>query len=294
MENIVSISGLNKWYGTFHVLKDIDLAVKPKERIVIAGPSGSGKSTLIRHLVASLDDNREYAVVDGAGLTTTTLLESTLREFGYEAEFGSDSELLGMLRVFAMHQASKYQAPLLVIENTHNMAGGRVLPRAGMQQLFDLARRHDLAVHVDGARVLNAAVASGCSPGELVAGTDSGQPAARTALRPILNACSPTWETQPVTTSSTIDGSRSLRSCSALRTWAPRSVGCQSLSLPLRRPAGVRTTSTMTASCMRSLSFIRFGPRPKTFSEGWGSGGWRRHWCRAVRGGSPTVGVPLD
>ena len=42
MENIVSISGLNKWFGTFHVLKDIDLAVKPKERIVIAGPSGVG------------------------------------------------------------------------------------------------------------------------------------------------------------------------------------------------------------------------------------------------------------
>ena len=52
MEDIVNISGLNKWFGTFHVLKDIDLSVKPKERIVIAGPSGSGKSvTLIRTLI---------------------------------------------------------------------------------------------------------------------------------------------------------------------------------------------------------------------------------------------------
>ncbi|WP_246245842.1 amino acid ABC transporter ATP-binding protein [Mesorhizobium zhangyense] len=42
------ISGLNKWYGSFHVLKDIDLTVAAGSRIVICGPSGSGKSTLIR------------------------------------------------------------------------------------------------------------------------------------------------------------------------------------------------------------------------------------------------------
>jgi general L-amino acid transport system ATP-binding protein len=43
-----TISGLNKWYGNFHVLKDIDLDVASGSRIVICGPSGSGKSTLIR------------------------------------------------------------------------------------------------------------------------------------------------------------------------------------------------------------------------------------------------------
>lgn len=93
----------------------------PHGLALLQGPPLSGKSTLIRHLIESLDDNQEFAIVDGAGLTTTTLLESTLREFGYEAEFDSDSELLGMLRVFAIHQASKYQAPLLVIENTHRL-----------------------------------------------------------------------------------------------------------------------------------------------------------------------------
>jgi type II secretory pathway predicted ATPase ExeA len=93
----------------------------PHGLALLQGPPLSGKSTLIRHLIDSLDDNQEFAIVDGAGLTATTLLESTLREFGYEAEFDSDSELLGMLRVFAMHQASKYQAPLLVIENTHRL-----------------------------------------------------------------------------------------------------------------------------------------------------------------------------
>ncbi|WP_414716199.1 amino acid ABC transporter ATP-binding protein, partial [Thalassospira sp. UBA848] len=41
---------MNKWYGNFHVLQDIDLSVRKGERIVICGPSGSGKSTLIRTL----------------------------------------------------------------------------------------------------------------------------------------------------------------------------------------------------------------------------------------------------
>ena len=46
--DIIQIDGLNKWYGEFHVLKDISLRVRSGEKIVICGPSGSGKSTLIR------------------------------------------------------------------------------------------------------------------------------------------------------------------------------------------------------------------------------------------------------
>jgi len=46
--NIIEIKDLNKWYGNFHVLKDINLSVKKGERIVVCGPSGSGKSTMIR------------------------------------------------------------------------------------------------------------------------------------------------------------------------------------------------------------------------------------------------------
>ncbi|MEO1961950.1 MAG: ATP-binding cassette domain-containing protein, partial [Paracoccus sp. (in: a-proteobacteria)] len=47
-EIAIDIRNMNKWFGTFHVLRDIDLTVHKGERIVIAGPSGSGKSTLIR------------------------------------------------------------------------------------------------------------------------------------------------------------------------------------------------------------------------------------------------------
>ena len=47
-EPIIAFAKVNKWYGEFHVLRDIDLSVAKGERIVICGPSGSGKSTLIR------------------------------------------------------------------------------------------------------------------------------------------------------------------------------------------------------------------------------------------------------
>jgi general L-amino acid transport system ATP-binding protein len=59
---IVSIAGLNKWFGDFHVLRDIDLDVGRGERIVICGPSGSGKSTLIR-CINALEDFQEGRIV---------------------------------------------------------------------------------------------------------------------------------------------------------------------------------------------------------------------------------------
>ena len=48
MEKIIELKKVNKWFGKFQVLKDINLSVSTKEKIVICGPSGSGKSTLIR------------------------------------------------------------------------------------------------------------------------------------------------------------------------------------------------------------------------------------------------------
>ena len=86
----------------------------------------------------------------------------------------------------------------------------------------------------------------------VVPGTLSGQPAANTALRPMLVDCSPVCITQPITTSSMMPGSIPVRSISAFIVSAMRSTGCQSFNLPFRRPSGVRMASTMTALNMVS------------------------------------------
>jgi general L-amino acid transport system ATP-binding protein len=67
-ERIIELAGVNKWFGAFHVLKDIDLTVRERERIVVCGPSGSGKSTLIR-CINGLETHQEGdIVVDGTTL----------------------------------------------------------------------------------------------------------------------------------------------------------------------------------------------------------------------------------
>jgi general L-amino acid transport system ATP-binding protein len=68
VNSIVSIADLNKWYGDFHVLRDINLDVAKGERIVICGPSGSGKSTLIRCINALEEFQEGRIVVDGIEL----------------------------------------------------------------------------------------------------------------------------------------------------------------------------------------------------------------------------------
>jgi len=66
---IIQFDKVNKWFGNFHVLKDIDLKVSRGERIVICGPSGSGKSTLIR-CINRLEEHQEgNIIVDGIELT---------------------------------------------------------------------------------------------------------------------------------------------------------------------------------------------------------------------------------
>ncbi|MBM3508314.1 MAG: amino acid ABC transporter ATP-binding protein [Alphaproteobacteria bacterium] len=66
---IIEIRGLNKWYGGFHALRDINLTVGRGERIVICGPSGSGKSTLIRCINRLEHHEQGTLMVDGTMLT---------------------------------------------------------------------------------------------------------------------------------------------------------------------------------------------------------------------------------
>ena len=66
---VIEIDGLNKWFGSFHVLRDVSLSVGQGEKIVICGPSGSGKSTLIR-CINFLEEHQEgQIIVDGIELT---------------------------------------------------------------------------------------------------------------------------------------------------------------------------------------------------------------------------------
>ena len=72
MSNIIELKNVNKWFDKFQVLKDINLTVNQKEKIVVCGPSGSGKSTLIR-CINRLEEHQEgNIVVDGNEISENT------------------------------------------------------------------------------------------------------------------------------------------------------------------------------------------------------------------------------
>ena len=72
MSNIIELKNVNKWFDKFQVLKEINLEVKPKEKIVVCGPSGSGKSTLIR-CINRLEVHQEGTIiVDGSEISENT------------------------------------------------------------------------------------------------------------------------------------------------------------------------------------------------------------------------------
>ncbi|MBM3545348.1 MAG: amino acid ABC transporter ATP-binding protein [Alphaproteobacteria bacterium] len=66
---VIHMAGVHKWYGDFHVLKDINLSVHRGERIVVCGPSGSGKSTMIRCINRLEEHQKGQIVVDGIELS---------------------------------------------------------------------------------------------------------------------------------------------------------------------------------------------------------------------------------
>jgi len=79
----VQLQGVHKWYGEFHVLKNINMDVGRGERIVICGPSGSGKSTMIRCINRLEEHQKGHIVVDGTELTSDVKnIEQIRRDVG--------------------------------------------------------------------------------------------------------------------------------------------------------------------------------------------------------------------
>ena len=82
-EGMIRLEGVHKWYGQFHVLKDINLNVRQGERIVLCGPSGSGKSTTIRCINRLEEHQLGRIIVDGTELTSDLRqIETIRREVG--------------------------------------------------------------------------------------------------------------------------------------------------------------------------------------------------------------------
>ena len=95
----VLIQSVNKWYGHFHVLKNIDLTVASGEKIVICGPSGSGKSTLIRCINRLEEHQSGHIIVDGVELTNDVRnIEAIRSETGMVFQ---QHHLIGRLTVLA-------------------------------------------------------------------------------------------------------------------------------------------------------------------------------------------------
>ena len=82
-EAVIQLKNMHKWYGEFHVLKDINLEVKRGERIVVCGPSGSGKSTMIRCINRLEEHQQGNIIVNGTELTSDVKnIEEVRREVG--------------------------------------------------------------------------------------------------------------------------------------------------------------------------------------------------------------------
>ena len=131
-ETIIEIKNLNKWYGDFHVLKDINLNVKKGEIIVVCGPSGSGKSTLIR-CINRLEEFQEGSiVVDGIELVDDIKKIKAIRE-----EVAMVFQHFNLFPHLTIELAMKYLKRVNISEQAHkypNQLSG------GQQQRVAIAR----------------------------------------------------------------------------------------------------------------------------------------------------------
>lgn len=105
----------------------------PLGSALLQGPALSGKSTILKEFVGRLPEETAVAFVDGSSGKTTALLESVLHQFGYDVEYNATSELLAMLRVFALQQAARQRPPVVIVENA------QLLSPAAMRAMAELS-----------------------------------------------------------------------------------------------------------------------------------------------------------
>ena len=151
-ENIIELKGVNKWFGDFQVLKDVDLEVGLKQKIVVCGPSGSGKSTLIR-CINRLEEHQEGRItVDGIELTKATKdIEKIRAEVGMVFQQFNlfphlsvlDNVSLAPIWVKKMSKKEAEELALQQLETVHILDQARKFPgqlSGGQQQRAAIAR----------------------------------------------------------------------------------------------------------------------------------------------------------
>jgi general L-amino acid transport system ATP-binding protein len=151
-EPIIKMIGVHKWFGDFHVLKDIHLSVHRGERIVICGPSGSGKSTLIRCINRLEEHQRGKIIVDNIELTNDVKKVEKIRaEVGMVFQHFNlfphltvmDNLTLGPIRVRKMPRREAEQTALYFLEKVHIAEQAHKFPgqlSGGQQQRVAIAR----------------------------------------------------------------------------------------------------------------------------------------------------------
>ncbi|MCH8239458.1 MAG: amino acid ABC transporter ATP-binding protein [Proteobacteria bacterium] len=151
-EVAIEITAMHKWYGNFHVLKDINLTVHKGERIVICGPSGSGKSTLIRCINRLEEHQKGDIIVDGIELTgDLKKIDEIRREVGIVFQHFNlfphltilENCTLGLIwvrkmpKLKAIETAMKYLERVQIPEQAHKYPGQL---SGGQQQRVAIAR----------------------------------------------------------------------------------------------------------------------------------------------------------
>jgi len=157
---IIEIIDMHKWFGEFHVLKEINLEVAKQERIVICGPSGSGKSTLIRCINRLEEHQRGKIIVDGTELTNNIKnIEKVRTEVGMVFQHFNlfphltivENLSLGPIWVRKVPKKEAEETAMYYLEKVHIAEQAKKYPgqlSGGQQQRVAIARSLSMAPKV--------------------------------------------------------------------------------------------------------------------------------------------------